>query len=219
MRSNRRPARSAVQRAWAGMFVQREFRSWQRPLAAASEACLSEEQISLPRLQLFTPRRTPRAVAELAREALGFAPAQFRSRLWPFTRPPDAPAQSAVQRAWAGVFVQREFRSWLWPFTPRQTPPHSRRVGVRAPGFVPAQFRSWQRPLAAASEDCLSTGQSLGPFLAATPTVPSQRCGPSCSPSPRGNGGRTRGRGSRSARAQQSPGQSRPSRRSWRGCW
>ena len=133
--------------------------------------------------------------------------------------PPDAPARSAVQRAWAGVFVQREFRSWLWPFTPRQTPPRDRQFSARVPGFVPAQFRSWQRPLAAASEDCLSTGQSPGPFLAATPTVPSQICGPSCSPSPRGNGGRTHGHGSRSARAQQSPGQSRPGRRSWRGCW
>ena len=201
------------------MFVQREFRSWQRPLAAASEDCLSEEQISLPRLQLFTPRRTPRAVAELAREALGFAPAQFRSRLWPFTRPPDAPAQSAVQRAWAGVFVQREFRSRQRPLTPPQTPRAVAELARGALGFVPAQFRSWQRPLAAASEDCLSTGQSPGPFLAATPTVPSQRCGPSCSPSPRGNGGRTRGRGSRSARARRSPAQSRPGRRSWRGCW
>ena len=103
--------------------------------------------------------------------------------------PPDAPARSAVQRAWAGVFVQREFRSWLWL-------------------------------IATTSEDCLSEEQRPpAPTTLATPTVPSQICGPSCSPSPRGNGGRTHGHGSRLARAQQSPGQSRPGRRSWRGCW
>ena len=184
MRSNRRPARSAVQRAWAGVFVQREFRSWLWPMDTTSEDCLSEEQISLPRQQLLTPRRTPRAVAELARGALSFAPAQFHP-----------------------------------PLTPPQTPRAIGSSACEALGFAPAQFRSWQRPLAAASEDCLSTGQNPRPFPAATPTVPSQRCGPSCSPSPRGNDGRTRGRGSQSARAQQSPGQSRPGRRSWRGCW
>ena len=55
------PAQSAVQRAWAGVFVQREFRSRQRPL---------------------TPPQTPRAVAELARGALGFVQREFRSWLW-----------------------------------------------------------------------------------------------------------------------------------------
>ena len=193
--------------------------SSRRPCAVDSSArgprALSRRSSSRP---LRAPGR-PCAIGSSARVGRGLCSARIPQLVVALYAPPDVPARSAVQRAWAGVFVQREFRSWLWPFTRPRTPLRGRQFSARAPGFVPAQFRSWQRPLAAASEDCLSTGQSPGPFLAATPTVPSQRCGPSCSPSPRGNGGRTRGHGSRSARAQQSPGQSRPGRRSWRGCW
>ena len=167
------------------MFVQREFRSWLWTMDTTSEDCLSEEQISLPRQQLLTPRRTP---AQSPSWRAGPWALPRRSSARPL-RAPGRPARSVVQRARAGVFVQREFRSWLWL-------------------------------IATTSEDCLSEEQRPPcPDLAATPTVPSQICGPSCSPSPRDNGGRTRGRGSRSARAQHSPGQSRPSRRSWRGCW
>ena len=196
--------------------------SSRRPRAIGSSARAGRGLCSarVPQLvvALYAPPDVP-ARSAVQRAGPGLCPGAVPQPVVALYAPPDASAQSAVQRAWAGVFVQREFRSRQRPLTPPQTPRAVAELARGALGFVPAQFRSWQRPLAAASEDRLSTGQSPGPFLAATPTVPSQRCGPSCSPSPRGNGGHTRGHGSRSARAQQSPGQSRPDRRSCWGCW
>ena len=187
MRSNRCLTRSAAQRAWAGMFVQREFRSWQRPLAAASEDCLSEEQISLPRLQPFTPPTDARAVAELARGPQALSRRSSAAGCGPLRAPGRPCAIGSSARVGRGL------------------------CSARVPQLVVAYGHN-QRGL---SERGTKTP---APTTLATPTVPSQRCGPSCSPSPRGNGGRTRGRGSRSARARRSPGQSRPGRRSCWGC-
>ena len=161
--------------------------------------------------------------------------------------PVDAPARSAVQRAGPGLCPGAVPPALYAPGRPRAIGSSARgprALSRRSSAAGNGPLRPARRPRAIGSSARVGRGlcsarvpqlvvayshnqrglsergtKTPAPTTLATPTVPSQICGPSCSPSPRGNGGRTHGHGSRSARAQQSPGQSRPGRRSWRGCW
>ena len=193
--------------------------SSRRPRAIGSSArgprTLSRRSSTRP----LRPGR-PRAIGSSARVGRGLCSARVPQLVVALYAPPDVPARSAVQRAGPGLCPGAVPQLVVALYAPPGAPARLAVQRARAGVFVQREFRSWLWLIATTSEDCLSEEQRPpAPTTLATPTVPSQICGPSCSPSPRGNGGRTHGHGSRLARAQQSPGQSRPGRRSWRGCW
>ena len=157
--------------------------------------------------------RRPRAIGSSTRAGRGLCSARVPPRP---LRAPRRPARSAVQRAWPWALSHAQFRPVL------NAPPdgsRAARVGSQALVLVPRAVPQCSDVVGAVRGLFEHGMRTRAGFAIATPTVPSQRCGPSCSPSPRGNGGRSHGRESQSARARQSPGQSRPGRRSCWGCW